>query len=199
MDAIFEWANASEKAKELAGLLGHKIVNIIKVSYETFQQHLDYLDEVKIEGYRDEDSFFKYSYGGVLIAFDNESEYSFGSAEDLNSVVLCCQKKSTGEYNENYILNSKDVASKISIHELEQEHDYKEITNQEIVSINILTVSNLNYKEQGIPSEQGVEFILKNDKKIIISHNLTNNSFVFSVLTELDQISPDTIVKLKIV
>ncbi|MGB4774921.1 MAG: hypothetical protein WBP45_07115 [Daejeonella sp.] len=194
MDMIFEWTIPSKKENELKRLIGHKILSMVKTSYETFQEHLNYLDEVGEIDYRDRLSFFKYSYGGLLIFFDNDTEYYFGSAEDLNSVIMGCQKNINGKYNENYILDDKDVLDKTSVSDF-FDNDFKKILNQKIRLINILTTNNLNGKEQCVPSEKGIEFIFENNKKLILSHNLTENSFVFAVLTERDKISLNTIIK----
>ena len=192
---IFEWSILSEKENELKHLIGRKIVSMVKTSYETFQEHLNYLDEVGEINYRDRLSFFKYSYGSLLIIFDNNTEYSFGSAEDLNSIIMSCEKNIKGEYNKKHLAEDRSVLDKTSIFDVENNTDFKELLYQNIMSINILTTNDLSGKEQGRPSEKGIEFIFENNKKLILSHNLTENSFVFAVLTERDKISLNTIIK----
>lgn len=54
----------------------------------------------------------------------------------------------------------------------------------------------MNSKQESLPGEQGIEFIFDNGSKLILSHNLTENSFVFAVLSQLDKVTPKLIVKM---
>jgi hypothetical protein len=190
----FKWDVLSTKSDSLKNLIDCKIINLAKASYETFADHLEYLDLTSQASYRDKLSFFKYSYGSLLIVFDNGIEYSFASAEDLNSVIMCCQKGTDGKRNSNYIMDDKDVLDIASISDFESE--FGEMLNQKVMTINILTAVDLNSKQRALPSEQGIEFIFENGSKLILSHNLTENSFVFAVLSQLDKITPKSIVKM---
>ena len=69
MERKFEWLIPTEREDEFKELIGCKIVSIMKFSYETFKDYLDYLDYVEQNGYRDRISFFKYSYGCLLLVF----------------------------------------------------------------------------------------------------------------------------------
>ena len=194
MEKQFEWTVPSVKEDGLKHLIGCKVIGLIKISYETFANHLEYLDLTEQTGYRDRLSFFKYSYGSLLIIFDNGVEYSFSSAEDLNSVIMCCQKDNSGQKNDKYILADESVLDITSVSDFESE--FVDMLNQKIKSINILTTLDLNSKQESLPGEQGIEFIFDNGSKLILSHNLTENSFVFAVLSQLDKITPKSIVKM---
>lgn len=194
MERLFEWTIPSVKEDSLKHLVGCKVTSLVKTSYETFANHLEYLDMTGQTDYRDRLSFFKYSYGSLLITFDNGAEYSFGSAEDLNSVIMSCQKDNRGQKNDNYILEDESVLDITSVSDFESE--FVELLGQKIKTINILTMLGLNSKQASLPSEQGIEFIFENGSKLILSHNLTENSFVFAVLSQLDKISSKSIVKL---
>lgn len=194
MEEQFEWNVLSAKDDNLKQLIGCKVVNLVKVSYETFAAHLEYLDLIERNTYRDRLSFFKYSYGSLLIVFDDGVEYSFSSSEDLNSVIMCCQKDNRGQKNDKYILEDESVLDITSVSDFESE--FVEMLNQKVKAINILTALGLNSKQESLPSEQGIEFIFENGKKLILSHNLTENSFVFAVLSHIDKISSKSIVKL---
>lgn len=196
MERQFEWTIPSVKEDSLKHLLGCKVINLVKTSYETFAKHLEYLDLTEQTGYRDRLSFFKYSYGSLLITFDNGAEYSFASAEDLNSVIMSCQKDTLGQKNDKYILEDESVLDITSVSDVKG--DFVEMLNQKVKAINILTTLGLNSKQESLPSEQGVEFIFENDNKLILSHNLTENSFVFAVLSQLDKISSKSIIKLSL-
>lgn len=193
MESKFEWEVPSVYESNLRQLIGCRLLNIVKVSYETFQDHLDYLDEVGKEGYRDRLSFFKYSYGGVLLTFDNNAEYSFGSAEDLNSVIMCCEKDPILGYRPSYIMDKASVLDNTSA--LDFENEFQEFLNVKIVSIKILSRNDLNPKEQGLPSETGVAFLFEGGRQLILSHNLTDDNNVFGVLSEKDKITNNVIVK----
>lgn len=192
MDSEFTYSIPSEK--RIHQLVGTKMIDLIKYSYEDFLEYTDYLEEVGIAGYRDWLSFFKYGYGGLLIVFDNGVEYSFGSAEDINSIVMCGQRNAEGTYRQGYIMNDADIKEAISASEMNDVH-FNEITNRKIVMINVLTPIMQTSKQQGLPSEVGIEFVLENEKKLILSHNLTADSFVFSVLTDNDVLGVPTVVK----
>lgn len=193
MESKFVWEVPSVHEGELRQLIGCRLLNIVKVSYETFQDHLDYLNEVGKEGYRDTISFFKYSYGSVLLIFDNNAEYSFASAEDLNSVIMCCQKDPVFGYRLSYIMNDADVLDNTSA--LDFENEFQKFLNIKIVSIKILSRSDLRPKPQGLPSETGVAFLFEGGRQLILSHNLTDDNFVFGVLSERDKITNNVIVK----
>jgi len=196
MHTKYSWTVPSEKKEELEYLIQNKIVCMMKTSYETYEDYLDYLDQVGIYEYRDRTSFFKYSYGGVMLRFDDGSEYSFGSAEDLNSVIMSCQKDSFGKKNEKYILDDKDILSLDSV--LDIDYEYKNIMYKKIVEINSLTTEYLSSKEQSVPSEKGIEFLFENGNSLILAHNLTGNNFVFAVLSGYNQIAKKVIVKFKV-
>ena len=53
---------------------------------------------------------------------------------------------------------------------------------------------NKNPKQQGLPSENGQEFVFANEKKLLLSHNLTDNNFVFGVLTKEDTITEEIVI-----
>jgi len=170
-------------------LIGSEIKDIIKCSFETYQEHKEYLNECDIDGFDDKESFFKYGNGPFLIVF-KDVELSFSSAEDLNSLIVCYQKTSDNQIYENYIFEDSAVLEKIPILDI---GNYSDLINQEIVGIEILTRNDLNPKEQCVPSEVGIHFYLKNNKRFTLSHNLTENSFVFSILFENDKL-PDTLI-----
>jgi len=173
---------------KLNTLIGSQIKDIIKCSFETYEEHKEYLDEFEIDGFDDKESFFKFGDGPLLIVFE-DVELSFVSAEDLNSLIVFLEK-TDNDIAENYILKDSDVLEKISIHDI---GGHSELINQEIVGIEILTRNDLSPKEQCVPSEVGVHFYLKNNKRFTLSHNLTENSFVFSILFENDKL-PDTLI-----
>jgi len=174
-------------------LIGTKIKDIVMCSFETYEEHKEYLNECDIDGFDDRESFFKYAFGALLIVFE-EVELSFASAEDLNSLIVRYQKTSNNQIYENYILEDPDVLEKISIHDI---GGHSELINQEIVGIEILTRNDLNSRKQDLPSEVGIHFYLKNDKRFTLSHNLSENNFVFSILFENDKLPDNLIVKEK--
>lgn len=173
-------------------IVGLEIKNIIKYSFETYDEFIEYLNDVGINKFHNKESFFKYSYGALLIVF-NDCELSFVSAEDLNSLIVCYEKDTKNIINEKSLLKDEDVLNKTSILELDAHTD---LINQKVVSIDILTRNDLSPKERGLPSEVGLRFNLTNQKSFIISHNLTQNSFVFSILFKNDTLPDSVIIKL---
>jgi len=177
---------------KLKSLIGSQIKDIIRCSFETYEEHKEYLKECDIDGFDDRESFFKYAYGAILIVFE-DVELSFVSAEDLNSLIVFLEK-TDNEIVENYILKDSEVLEKISIHDI---GGHSELINQEIVGIEILTRNDLNSRKQDLPSEVGIHFYLKNNRRFTLSHNLTENNFVFSILFENDRLPETLIVKEK--
>ena len=181
---------------QLQSLIGESIRDMVKCSFETYEDHLEYLYFPDMKDYDDQKSFFKYSYGCLLIIFDNY-EFTFASAEDLNSLIVKCEKKGDIIYDD-YILNDVDVLEKTYVKQINDNTDFLDVLDQEIIAIDILSTNNLNAIQMGLPSEKGLRFSLKNNCELILSHNLTENSFVFSVLTKKDFISPATISKYRL-
>ncbi len=188
LENTFTYSVPSKKKLVLERLIHQEIVDIIKCSFESYDEYIAYLDEVKIVGYRNKESFFKYSYGVFLIIFNNKEEYSFAVADDINSIILRCQKDRFEKKYEKYILEDVDMKEKISVMDLDDKNDLNKLINTKIEIINILTSNKLNPKQQALDSEQGIEFILQNDKKLILGYNLLLNSFMFALLDQDDQI-----------
>jgi len=176
----------------IKNIVGSEIKDIIKCSFETYEEFIEYLNTCGVNGHNDKKSYFKYSYGTLLIIFKN-CELSFSSAEDLNSIILCYEKNTESILNKRNLLEDVDVLNKISIFELDINSD---IINQRIDSIDVLTRKDLSPKEKGLPSEVGLRFNLNNKKNFILSHNLTQNNFVFSILFENERLPHDIITKL---
>ncbi len=197
MQTQFNWTIPSDNNNILENIIGKEIRSIIKASHETYSDHISYLNDVGIAGYRDQFSFFKYALGSFIFSFSDGTECAFSSAEDLNSIIMSLQKSSTQEINQNYIFDDDDVLDFIKLDTIESSTDLQNTINKKITTINILTKANLNDKEKLLPSEKGVEFIFENHKKIILSHNLTENNFVFSIQTETDALERKDFIVLK--
>lgn len=173
----------SQDKKRLSEIIGNEIKDIIKISYECYDEFLD--DWEEYNEYQNEFSFFKYSYGSVLLRFSNELEYLFYSAEELNSVMLLCQRDGIN-VNPYYVLN-KEINSDIrSIYSVKDDRSlyFNRFINRKINKIKILTQNNLNSKQEGRPSDMGIEILFEDIKdSLILGHNLDKNkSFVFSIL-----------------
>jgi hypothetical protein len=191
----FKYSALSEKMDELKSFIGRKILKMDKIFFYDPDEYTrrDNLYHLKYEG-------------SIVLTFEDGDEYSFfGDEGGSNSICMRLEKttNSVGVYNysqsksNRYIFEDKDIVYKISTDEFIDDK-YRLLLNQKIVEINILTTNNLSPKEQCVPSDKGLEFIFDNGRKLILLHNLTEDSFVFGVLTEKDRISPDTILKFKI-
>ncbi|WP_326983255.1 hypothetical protein VUJ46_01535 [Chryseobacterium sp. MYb264] len=173
----------SQDRKRLCEIVGNEIKDIIKISYESYDEFLNDWDDY--HEYQNKFSFFKYSYGCVLLRFSNELEYLFYSADEQNSVMLLCQRDAMN-VNPYYVLN-KEVNSEIKmIFSVKEDRDlyFNRFINRKIKKINILTKNNLNSKEEDLPSNMGIELLFENmNESLILSHHLDENkSFVFSIL-----------------
>lgn len=188
LSETFEYAVLSKKINELKSFINQKIVKMDKIFFYDPKEY----------GRNDELNCFKYE-GSIVLSFDDGREYSFfGDEGGSNSICMRLEKTNDNSLSNKYIFYDRDIVYKIALSELENDNDYNSLLNMKIIVINILTTNNLTPKEQCVPSEKGLEFIFENGKKLILSNNLTENNFVFGVLTEKDNISMNTIVKFKI-
>lgn len=190
MNNLFKYGFLSEKVGTLKLLIGLEIVQMIKFQDDSWLDFLDYLDDVNLEGYRELLDYFKYE-GVLILVFNNKEEYSFFSNEELNS--LCVKKEKAEEKYASYI--NKVV---FTVNDLSGENEFKEILNKKIIEINILTTNNLSAKEYDLPSDKGLEFVFHNREKLILTHNLSIHPFVFTMLTNTEEIVEGVNVKIKI-
>ncbi len=172
-------------------LINARIKDIIKCSFESYKEYESYLIECDLREYNNMESYFKYSYGAILILLDN-CELSFSSAEDLNSLIARYEKNVDGAEGEQYLMNDIDVLDKTSISQL---YPNSGLVNQRVSGVDILTRDNLSPKEKGLPSEVGLRFKLENGYSFILAHNLTKNSFVFSILLDGSKLPENVIIK----
>lgn len=179
MKNLFNWTILSEKKEELKHIIGCEIVDIVKVSYESFQDYLLYLDDICENRYRDIFSFFRYHYGSIVFSFNNGMEYSFCIADDLNSIIMSCERDINGNCSKNYYLDDDSVIEMISINYFKEFTISCNFLNQPINAINILTKKDLSSKLECVPSEMGLELILQNGEKIYLHHNLGIENFYF--------------------
>ena len=171
------WSIPSEKEQDLKLLIGSRITDLIKMSDETFTEYIAYLEEIGNENYKDKLSFFKFSFGGLLIQFDSGIQCYFSSAEDLNSIIIAFEAD-----NNDFSGGTEELTHACEV----ENNPFQNLLNKAIIQINILSRVDLNSKQLSTPSEVGMEFIMADDSKLVLSHNLTENNFVFGVLTEDD-------------
>lgn len=189
MENTLEWTVLSKKKEELRHMIGYEIVNILKISYDGFQDYLNYLDEIYENRYRDRFSYFRFHYGRLIFFLNNGIKYSFSIADDLNSLIMSCEEGVDERFTMSHYLNDDTNVKNISIYEFMDEKSVGEFLNQPIVSISILTMESLSGKLQYVPSEMGLEIMLQNKKKILLHHNLTIDSFFFINFDENSLIS----------
>lgn len=187
---IYTQGIPSEKITLLQELIGQAITSLIKYSFDTPEEYFDYLAMCEIED-KSLESAFKWNYGFLSVAFDNDTRFSFYSNEEINSVMVKLEYKD-GTSDPKKI---EDITSaKLSIDARDLNSNYSGLLYSPVEQINILTTLGLNAKELDLPSETGLELILQNGRKLILSHNLTKDSFVFTVLTERDNIPAETVI-----
>jgi hypothetical protein len=189
MENLFCWTIPNEKKALLHQLIGCKIVDMIKISYETYHDYLNYLDEIQENSYRDKVSFFKFHFGSLFVIFDNKVECSFSIADDLNSLIMICQKSIEGRIYNDYSLTDKTVLDKTSIFEIDKSCEISKMINQPVSKINILTLENLQGKLANVPSEMGLEFVFQNNERLSLSYNLSKNHLHFITCSKDDLVS----------
>nr|WP_315033171.1 hypothetical protein [uncultured Chryseobacterium sp.] len=181
-DKFIEYYPSQDK-KKLSKIIGNEIKDILKISYETYEEFV--YDWSDYNEYQNKISFFKYSSGSVLLRFSNDLEYLFYSADELNSVMLLCQKDSMN-INPYYVLDEEVNSDVRMIFSVKDNRDllFNHFMNKRIKKIKILTKNNLNSKEKSLPSDMGIELFFENiNESLILNHHLDENkSFTFSIL-----------------
>ena len=131
-----------------------------------------------------EEDVFSLTAGPVLMYF--QSGLVIGSASDpaQNSVIIWVEKDDTG-YTTNESLENDPELYAISALDKQYSNSYwGRIVGQKIRMVNIIKCDPQNALLAEFPNKVGVEIVMDNREKFILSHGLHNNSDDFSVIPD---------------
>ncbi|GGF81101.1 hypothetical protein GCM10010912_27760 [Paenibacillus albidus] len=131
-----------------------------------------------------EEDVFSLTAGPVLMYF--QSGLVIGAASDpaQNSVIIWIEKDDTGYITDEPIENDTELYSISALDKQYSNSDWNQIVGQRISMVNIIKREPHNALLAELPNEVGIEMVMENEKKFIMSHGLHNNSDDFSVITE---------------
>ncbi|PSJ59038.1 hypothetical protein C7J99_31960 [Brevibacillus brevis] len=143
-----------------------------------------------------QDEVFSLTAGPLLLYF--ESGLVIGAASDpsRNSVILWVEKDDTGYIKDESIENDTDLYPIDAEDKIYSSPYWGQIVGQNIKEINIIKRDPQNALFEELPNEVGLEIVMENDMKFILSHGLHDDSDDFSVLTT-SQLEVDLIASLK--
>ncbi|MDR6725223.1 MULTISPECIES: hypothetical protein [Paenibacillus] len=127
---------------------------------------------------------FSLTAGPVLLYF--QSGLVLGAASDpaQNSVVIWVERNDTGYVTEEPTENDTDLYTISALDNQYSNSYWSQIVGQNIKMINIIKRDPQNALLAELQNEVGVELVMDNGEKFILSHGLHNNSDDFSVITE---------------
>ncbi|MOA11515.1 hypothetical protein D3C78_1314610 [compost metagenome] len=131
-----------------------------------------------------QEDVFSLTAGPVLLYF--QSGLVVGAASDpaQNSVVVWVERDDTGYVTDEPTEKDTDL---YTINALDNQYSnsyWSQIVGQNIKMINIIKRDPQNALLAELQNEVGVELVMDNGDKFILSHGLHNNSDDFSVITE---------------
>ncbi len=182
---LFEEDIATKKIKLLKCLLGKKISNIIRCSWDLFTDY----DPEGLYSIKKND-FFRFTSGAVIIEC-GLLEIGFSSLDNLSSITVWLEKDQSGKINKDYFRNDPEnhlIGANDNNYTTFRE---KRLIGQEIVSIKILKREPLNSKHEGLPNAVGIQFEFDSGESMIFAHNLVEAPDNFCI-TYKDEISFDT-------
>ncbi|MED4953415.1 hypothetical protein NYE69_01460 [Paenibacillus sp. FSL R5-0527] len=131
-----------------------------------------------------EEEVFSLTAGPVLMCFQSGLVIGADSDPAQNSVIIWVEKDDTG-YTTNEPLENDPELYAISALDKQYSNSYwGRIVGQKISMVNIIKRDPQNALLAELPNEVGVEIVMDNGEKFILSHGLHNNSDDFSVITD---------------
>ena len=129
------------RKNDLQVLIGDEIIDILKCSYESFQQYVEERKQFDKDFQFDEFDFFMNSYGCFLVKYKSGLEYSFAYNDASQSVCVNIEK-SANYLDKDYLFQDKDILDARSI----RGYDnclYSDFFEKQIIKINVVTANSL--------------------------------------------------------
>lgn len=170
-----EYNYPTHRKNDLCRMIGDEIVDIIKCSYETYNEYVDYEKGLNRDLFITEMDYFQYSFGFLLIKYKSEVEYSFCYLDVTQSVSVNLEKN-VNKLCDNYALDDKDIKDIRSIKNYPNTSFYR-FLNKKIIRINILTKKQLNSLLLTRPCEYWLEFIFQDGSGLVLGFGIVTSEF----------------------
>lgn len=165
-NSIYDSEIPSNRTSLLSGLVGRKLVNIIRFNDVPEQELIE-------DYYMDPKDFFCCSLGPFLFYFEDGLVIGGVSDSSQNTVYIWVEKKENGEHCE-WLQEEDEEAIPFYAKDFDEWSIY---LNQVVKSVTIIKeTSEINYKVMSRPSERGVLFEFENGSGFIMSHGLNDDS-----------------------
>ncbi|VTR19266.1 Uncharacterised protein [Actinobacillus pleuropneumoniae] len=132
----------------------------------------------------EQEDVFSLTAGPLLMYFQSGLVIGVASDPSQNSVIIWVEKDDTGYITVDSIESDAEL---YPINALDKQYSnsyWSQIVGQKLMQVNIIKRDPQNALLAELPNEVGVEMIMDNGNKIILSHGLHNNSDDFSVIEE---------------
>ncbi len=169
----------------LKELLDDRILGINILNRGTFQEYIEYLDFVQIQGFRNRKDYLLNDIRCLVLVMKSGKEISIIYNEESNSasVELRLEDLNVVTYDRKYgDLNPyyKQTAKEDDIKELSNDWGGKGIFNFKIAKILILKLKR-DKRHTSRPYEKGILFELENNLKILIGSQVISSPFDFTI------------------
>lgn len=139
---------------------------------------------------------FSLTAGPLLLYFESGLVIGASSNPSLNSIVLWVEKDKTGYRKDEPIEIDTELYPVDAEDKIYSTPYWAQIVGQKIKKVNIIKRDPYNALYEELPNEVGLEIVMENDTKFILSHGLHDDSDDFSVLTT-SQLEVDLLPSLK--
>jgi hypothetical protein len=194
---IFDEKTLSEHLELIKQIKGKRIAKLERYSLESPEDiSRELKDRFQLSEHKSKSLVFRRTYGPLLLTLDSGMIVGFSSDESQGSVSIWIEKTEDGQSNhELSILDDKEffpIDAEDSIYSEELIHN---LLNQEIKSLKILKNEELN-STMGVAAEVGLLLSFKEEKEIIISHNISDNIDNFALILR-NEIDPEIVDQLQ--
>lgn len=128
------------------------------------------------------DEVFSLTAGPLLLYFESGLVIGAASEPSRNSVVVWIEKDETGYMKYDSIEQDTDLYPIDAVDNTYSNPYWIQIVGQHIKEISIIKRDPQNVLFEELPNEVGVEIVMENELKFILSHGLHNDSDDFSVI-----------------
>ncbi|CAI8891029.1 hypothetical protein EMIT07CA2_30302 [Brevibacillus sp. IT-7CA2] len=179
----------SDRIKLLQIMKNKKLNKLVRYSWWESEEAMEQCEIAQNE-------VFSLTAGPLLLYFELGLVVGAASDPSRSSVIIWVEKDDTGYIKNDSVENDTDLYPINAEDNIYSSPYWIQIVGQDIKEINIIKRDPYNALFEELPNEVGLEIVMENDMKFILSHGLHNDSDDFSVITT-SQIEVDIIENLK--
>ncbi|GIO86795.1 hypothetical protein J25TS5_37270 [Paenibacillus faecis] len=179
----------SDRIKLLQIIKNNKLNKLVRYSWWEGKEAMEQCEIAQNE-------VFSLTAGPLLLYFQSGLVVGAASDPSRNSVIIWVEKDDTGYVKSEPVENDTDLYPIDAEDKTYSSPYWIQIVGQSIKEINIIKRDPYNALFEELPNEVGLEIVMENDMKFILSHGLHNDSDDFSVITA-SQIEIDILENLK--